>query len=160
MAWNKMEMLNFNATGKTKNKEKPEQSKCLPLRRTCRHTWSSLSPELELARNCAPALNVPSVDLSANTFEPSPFWAARWFVPEMVKNCFYSFLVFEGCFELHLPLAFTIMSWSSKRARCCLNMSWESPASSRICQSSHALPSLKTADLPIKQAQIEPKKTK
>jgi hypothetical protein len=34
------------------------------------------------------------------------------------------------------------------------------PASRRICRSSRNLPSLKTADLPIKQARIEPEKAK
>jgi hypothetical protein len=77
-----------------------------------------------------------------------------------LKMVFIPFLGFGGGFEAYLLLTFTSMLWSSNRARCSLNVSWESPASRRICRSFHDLPSLKTADLPIKQAQIEPEKAK
>jgi len=64
-----------------------------------------------------------------------------------LKMVFIPFLGFWGSFEAHVLLTLTSMLWSSNRARCSLNVSWENPTSRSICRSFHDLPSLKTAEI-------------
>jgi len=60
-----------------------------------------------------------------------------------------------------LLLAFTSMPWRSKRARCSLNVLWKTPlpAGSAGAPMIYHPPQNGQA-LPVKQAQIEPKKAK
>jgi hypothetical protein len=77
-----------------------------------------------------------------------------------LRMVFIPFLWFGGGFEAHLLLAFTTMPRSSKRARCSLHVLWENLLPAGSAGAPMIYHPSKCQDLPIEQAQIEPKKAK
>jgi len=69
-------------------------------------------------------------------------------------------LGFGGIFEAYALLAFTTMPRRSKRARRSLNVLWENPLLAGSAGAPMICHPLERPDLPVKEAQIEPKKAK
>jgi hypothetical protein len=77
-----------------------------------------------------------------------------------LKMVFIPLLGFGGSFEAYVLLAFTSMPWRSKRARRGLNVPWENPTFAGSAGAPMICHLSKWPNLPVKQAQIEPKKAK